>query len=296
MDPVPLTRAGLDALVTELRGELHRYCARMAGSLIDGEDLVQEVLASAYAWVPAAPVIHNPRGWLFRVAHNRAIDHRRRYERSHVEPLADEPPAADGGLPLEDRELATVALSVFLRLTPLQRSCVILKDILDLSLVEIAELLAAQVPAIKAALHRGRASLRTLAAAARVAPPALDPDELRRLTHYIDRFNARDFAAVRAMLAGDVTLDLVDRVTLAGAVAVGEYYHRYEQLHDWHLRAGIVDARPAILVHGSAAASGDPDYVIWIGWQEGRIAKILDFRHARALTGDAEVSPLAEPG
>jgi DNA-directed RNA polymerase specialized sigma24 family protein len=41
-------RAGFEKLVAEIRPELHRYCARMTGSVIDGEDIVQDVLAKAF--------------------------------------------------------------------------------------------------------------------------------------------------------------------------------------------------------------------------------------------------------
>src|SRR5215216_4488979 len=60
--------------VSHLRPRLHRYCARMTGSLTDGEDVVQEALFQAYRKLdtydeslPLAP-------WLFRIAHNRCID------------------------------------------------------------------------------------------------------------------------------------------------------------------------------------------------------------------------------
>ena len=37
--------ARLLAAASELRPELHRYCARLMGSVIDGEDAVQDTLA-----------------------------------------------------------------------------------------------------------------------------------------------------------------------------------------------------------------------------------------------------------
>jgi RNA polymerase sigma-70 factor (ECF subfamily) len=40
-------RATFERLIAELRPKLHRYCARIAGSVIDGEDVVQEALAKA---------------------------------------------------------------------------------------------------------------------------------------------------------------------------------------------------------------------------------------------------------
>src|SRR5260221_3671184 len=68
-------RTRLLAVMAELRPELHRYCARLAGSIFDGEDIVQDVLVRALAAAdrldPETPL----RPWLFRIAHNRALDH-----------------------------------------------------------------------------------------------------------------------------------------------------------------------------------------------------------------------------
>jgi RNA polymerase sigma-70 factor (ECF subfamily) len=66
--------------ITNLRPSLHRYCSRMTGSVLDGEDIVQEALFQAYRKLetfndsrPLAP-------WLFRIAHNQCIDFLRRRE------------------------------------------------------------------------------------------------------------------------------------------------------------------------------------------------------------------------
>src|SRR3954466_13218048 len=77
---------GFEALVNEIRPELHRYCARMIGSAVDAEDVVQEALAKAYAALPGAPVV-NVRGWLFRIAHNKAVDQLRRTRHEQAEYL-----------------------------------------------------------------------------------------------------------------------------------------------------------------------------------------------------------------
>jgi len=74
-------------LVADLRPELHRYCARMTGSIADGEDIVQDTLARAYYLLPEMNELPAFRPWLFRIAHNRALDHLRRYEARMGEPL-----------------------------------------------------------------------------------------------------------------------------------------------------------------------------------------------------------------
>src|ERR671910_3681349 len=74
-------------LVAELRPELHRYCARMTGSIADGEDVVQDTLARAFYELPALKEFPAMRSWLFRIAHNRALDALKRYDRRMGESL-----------------------------------------------------------------------------------------------------------------------------------------------------------------------------------------------------------------
>src|SRR5438552_1339945 len=74
-----LTRERFATLVAEIRPELHRYCARMTGSIADGEDVVQDTLARAYYALEELDEVQPLRAWLFRIAHNRAVDLNRRY-------------------------------------------------------------------------------------------------------------------------------------------------------------------------------------------------------------------------
>src|SRR5262249_26290479 len=77
-------------LVGDLRPKLHRYCARMTGSVIDGEDVVQEALAKAIEAFPDAGGIAHVEGWLFRIAHNSALDFlRRRIDQAQTYSLAE---------------------------------------------------------------------------------------------------------------------------------------------------------------------------------------------------------------
>ena len=149
-------------------------------------------------------------------------------------------------------------------------------------------MLEASPAAVKAALHRGRLRLRELAAADETAPlPPLQPGEIGQLAAYIERFNAHDFDAIRAMLAEDVRLDLVNRQQASGRAAVSRYFGNYAGAADWRLHAGIVDGRPAILV---AEATGAIAYFVVLEWRGAAIARILDFRYARYVMETAEVS------
>ena len=285
-------RAEFEALIKDIRPELHRYVTRMVGSAIDGEDVVQETLAKAYYSLSLLAPESNLRGWLFRIAHNKAIDHLRHASHQPVEQLDEHPLAAESELPLEEKELATVALTLFLKLAPRQRSCVILKDVMGYSLAEISELLDATVPEIKAALHRGRTRLRELARSVEIETPALIHEQERELlARYVERFNARDFDTVRAMLADEVRLDLVNRVKARGA-EVSHYFYRYDQEDDWGLSLGLVEGHLAILVHDLHEGSSQPAYFMLITWDDRQISLIRDYRYARYVIRDAQITAL----
>src|SRR5260370_34994446 len=92
------------------------------------------------------------------------------------------------------------------------------------------------LPAVKAALHRGRAQLRELADEPDDAPRAhLSDADRKRLSAYVAHFNARDFDAIRTMIADDVRLDLVNKTRLTGKAEVSRYLGNYDKVTDWHL-------------------------------------------------------------
>jgi RNA polymerase sigma factor (sigma-70 family) len=287
------TRRRFLALVTELRPELHRYCTRMTGSVIDGEDIVQDTLARAYFALPELEAFPRLRPWLFAIAHRRAIDHLRRYERRVLDPLdaggADLPgtdePADDA---LATAQAVQVAVSRFVVLPPVQRSTVILKDVLGHSLDEIGALLELSLPAVKAALHRGRAALRPLAHA---APHGTVPTPSPALVRYAALFNARDWEGVRAMLAEDVRLDVVSRVQRRGR-SVSQYTERYETFHDWHFVPALLGERQLLAVLQSPAHR-EPRYLVELTWRGELVLEIRDFRHVPYIAHEAELQLLA---
>src|SRR6195256_4053978 len=97
--------ATFDQLLGELRPRLHRYCARMTGSVIDGEDVVQETMLKAMEAAPAVEPIINPEGWLFRIAHHAALDFLRRRAREESQHANEDPDMiAAARNPVEDRQ------------------------------------------------------------------------------------------------------------------------------------------------------------------------------------------------
>jgi RNA polymerase sigma-70 factor, ECF subfamily len=276
-----LDSAAFGRVVAELRPRLHRYCARMVGSAIDGEDVVQEALAKAAEALPSAGAIERPEGWLFHIAHNAALDALRRRKRqaalNAAVALAD---LAGSGGAADSRIAASASLATLLRLPVAQRSCVVLIDVLGHSLAETSEILSVSQAAVKAALHRARMRLRRLALEADGAAPVLASADLRRLRDYADRFNARDFDALRALLAEDVRLDMVNRRRLTGRQDVSLYFTRYGEVFDWHFLPGLAEGRPALLASDPGDATGAIRYVVLLDWVDGRIAAIRDFRYA----------------
>jgi RNA polymerase sigma-70 factor, ECF subfamily len=290
----PDARASFDRLMGEMRPRLHRYCARMTGSAIEGEDIVQEALMKAIEAYPAAGPIANEEAWLFRIAHNAALDHgraRARQATRHSE--ADLEAIADPASRTEDRAIAAAGLKTFMRLPVAQRGSVILADVLGHSVQEVAQIIASTVPAVKAALHRGRARLKEIAQEPEDRPAfALASPEHARLARYVDRFNARDFDAVRDMLADDVRLELVNRLRLAGRNEVGTYLERYAQVRDWRFVPGLVDGRAAILVVDPDDEASIAKYFILLAWQGEAVAGIRDFLFARYAIEGAEITRL----
>ena len=282
----------VEQLFGEFRPRLHRYCARMTGSVIDGEDVVQETLLKAMQASQASEPIANPEGWLFRIAHHAALDFLRRRAREEARHANEDlDMIATARNPVEERQIAAASLGTFMRLPASQRSSVILSDVLGHSLQEICEIVGGSVPAIKAALQRGRGRLRALAAEADDAPVrVLAEPERTRLRAYVERFNAHDFDAVRAMLAEDVRLELVNRLRLDGKKNVAPYFSNYATRPHWRFVAGFVDRRPAMLVYDA----DDPDqrlkYFVLLAWAGERVVGIRDFVFARYAMDGAELA------
>jgi RNA polymerase sigma-70 factor (ECF subfamily) len=284
-------RAALDRALIELRPRLHRYCARMTGSAVDGEDLVQEVVLNAIdAFSRTAPIAHLE-GWLFRIAHNTTVNFLARRARQN-KVFSDEDPSmiADPNSETESRQAATASLRTFMRLPVAQRSSVILKDVLGYSLDEIGTFTSSSIGTIKANLHRGRARLREFLHETDDAPlPVLREPERSRLKLYIERFNARDFDAVRDMLAEDVRLDLVNAAQRKGRGGFDSYLGNYGKAHNWQLALGFADGRPAVLIQDAENPSGRPRNFILLGWAGDKVVSIRDFSHARYVMSDVEM-------
>lgn len=271
----------LHQLMEQLRPQLHRYCARMVGSAFEAEDVVQEALAKAVEAFPRAGAIERLDSWLFRIAHNTAVDALRQRKRlAETELLPDDLDSGDVSSGADSLVTAAASLQTLMQLPVVQRSSVVLIDVLEHSLEEAAEILNTSPPAVKSALRRGRVRLQTLATEQSEAPQLLSTDEIERLRAYAERFNARDFDSLRALLAEDVELDLVNRRRLSGYKDVGVYFTRYSERSDWHFHVGLAEGLPALLVRNPADQGGRIENVVLLDWSGEQIAAIRDFFYA----------------
>ncbi|MGN6316943.1 sigma-70 family RNA polymerase sigma factor [Trinickia sp.] len=279
----------LTAWMTQMRPRLHRYCARIVGSAFEGEDVVQEALMHALQAWPVAGEIRQPQAWLMRIAHNAALDALRQKKRrgwlepeAAVDDLPDEIAAAD------TRVAAAANLAHFMHLTTIERAAVVLADVFGYSLVETGELLDMSVAAVKSALHRGRTRLKAVARMPVKPRPAMNEADRERLEAYVERFNARDFDALRNLLSEEVRLDLVGRAQYAGRKGVSQYFGRYEANTACRLALGYAEDR-IVLLASDRAIGNDVGYVIELGWGGDRLVAIRDFRYGMYVMEGLEV-------
>jgi RNA polymerase sigma factor (sigma-70 family) len=265
-----------EARLTALRPRLHRYCARMTGSTVDGEDVVQDTLVKALSAQAEGASVDNLEGWLFRIAHNTSLDLLRRRSRNTVVPLIEDVEAAS----VPEADIVAVTFRTFLQLPELQRCAVILKDVLGHSVDEIASITGSTPAAAKSALQRGRTALRQLARMPADTRLPLMPDAARqKMAAFVDLFRTGDFDAIRAMLADDVKLELVNRLKWQGRDKVTPYFTRYAAETKWRYAFGAVEGRPAMLVFASGAME-KPAHFVLVEWRDDQISAIRDFLFA----------------
>lgn len=261
--------------VTHLRPRLHRYCARMTGSVFDGEDVMQEVLFEAYRKLDTFDDSRALSPWLFRIAHNRCIDFaRKRRVRKEAEAALV---GIDSVIPADPAGfgLGRAVERLVINLPPKERACVLLKDVFDYSLDEIADLVDSTVGGVKAALNRGRSKLAALGG--QVETARVENPELSKLLHlYVERFNRRDWDGVRELISADARLRVAN--CFAGRVADSPYFVEYEQEPiPWKMVVGQMDGEPVIIVLSATAGHWTPDSAVRLDVSGGQVERIRDY-------------------
>jgi RNA polymerase sigma-70 factor (ECF subfamily) len=281
-----------------LRPDLHRFCTRMTGDPCDGEDVLQDALATAFYRLGELRDDASFRSWVFRIAHNRCIDLLRARRRDAVpsdaiddaiENAVDDGAAAGAGAgvpdSLDDRRRVEGAVTrMVVDLPPRERACVILKDLLEHSLDDIAAITGSSLGAVKAALHRGRAKL------ARTGPPPprrLTADDRALVERYLAAFNRRDWDGVLAVLASDARLEVV--TASERAIRDSSYFTNYGKLAPWKLALAFVDGIECVVHFRWHDGAWVPRAVVQLAIEHGVVTRVRDFVHVDYLLADSDV-------
>jgi RNA polymerase sigma-70 factor, ECF subfamily len=280
------------AAVEHIRPRLHRFCTRMCGSVFDGEDVVQETLAQAFYSLSTLRDISRLEPWLFRIAHNKCVDFIRRTKGSREETMSYDEGSGNEFTP-EERELPAEpvdhALAALVsELPPLERACVLLKDVLDYRLAEIAEVVDSTTGGVKSALHRGRAKLRQPHLPRQ--PAELDPQQRELLNAYIECFNRRDWDGLSRLIQADARVELVG--VTEGAPADLGYFRNYAALpYEWRLDLALVDDQPTIVHWQKRGVDWVPLAAIRLWWRDGKVSRIRDYVHVEYLLRYSRTEP-----
>jgi RNA polymerase sigma-70 factor (ECF subfamily) len=297
---VAAARAGDERAFVELtaphRRALHLHCYRLLGSLHDADDALQEALLRAWKGIeryePRAPV----RAWLYRIATNvclRVLEHRARDRAAgvdaYLEPYPDPvaPAAAEPSAQLESEEAVGLAFVAAMQLLPpKQRVVLVLREVLDWSAREVADLLGDSEAAVNSALQRARARMATehregsLARAHRPTSPSV---EARVMQRFQEAWQAVDIDGIVALLTGDALLSMPpEGMRFEGASAVGEFFATVPldgRLDRIRLVTGRANGQPALAAYAESTESGAYEaYGVMVFAIDGeRIAGITGF-------------------
>jgi RNA polymerase sigma-70 factor (ECF subfamily) len=275
----------VDALAP-LRAVIHGYCRRLAGNVWDAEDLVQDTLLRAFGqWGVTAPPIRNPRAYLLRTATNVWIDTLRRREKEARAPMStpDDTPAPDAS-PETASDVRDAGSRLLQRLSPQERAALVLKEVFDMTLEEIAELLATTTGAVKAALHRGRDRLRGPESAAASRRPLPSPELLDR---FIERYDARDVKGLTALMLEGASAENVGNsfhIGLDPSEGVPGFFHAVVHGHaEWppefryesaRLQRVEFEGEPILLALTTRRGREALEAVFRFEERDGRIARI----------------------
>jgi RNA polymerase sigma-70 factor (ECF subfamily) len=198
--------------VQPFRPLLHAYCLKLTRRIWDAEDLAQETLVRGFQRLACHhDPIANARAYLLRIATHTWIDWlRRRDTEARLAPEAAADPVV--AAPASAGELRDAGRALLQRLAPREQAAVVLKDLFDMSLEEVAVVLETSVGAVKAALHRGRQRLREPEASSSARRPV---PSVALVDRFVELFNAGDREGL---------IDVILNNASVSNVGVGEHY------------------------------------------------------------------------
>lgn len=263
-------------LVEPFRPRLHAYCLRLTNSIFDAEDLLQEALLKGFAVIGrgefASEHVPDPRAYLCRVATNAWIDEQRKRIRAEQSAAM----LRSNGATSEVTPITpALGAALFERASPQERAAVVLKDVFDFSLEEIADTLSTSAGAVKSALHRGREKLveRREHAPARLAAASAD-----LIDRFMAAFQARDIGAVTALLLDSVTYEVQGVGTERGRKGIWITVNlRNAGIEGVRSERRELDGERVIV---GIYRSGDKEYLVSLvrlEESEGKVARVINY-------------------
>jgi RNA polymerase sigma-70 factor (ECF subfamily) len=278
------------AAIERNRRRLWAICYRMTGAVADADDLCQEAIARAIERADQV-VSDDPTGWLVRIATTTCLDHLRRITvRDRVTALVDplDLPDLAPGEARDDPERAAIlredvryAVVVALQaLNPRQRAALVLHDVCDRPLAEVAAILELKPNAAKALLHRARVALAEARHRDDVDAP-VDAAVVEALARAVE---AGALDQISALLAEDAwgVVDGGGLIPVAAGPSLGRdavmrrFVNAWRRLDHVALGAEIrrLNGEPAVIVRVAAA----PQLVVAVIHVESRARRIAGLR------------------
>jgi len=319
-------QAAFERLVARYRRPLHAHCYRMLGSLQDAEDALQETLLAAWRGLSGFEGRSSLQTWLYRIATHASmrLASRRRprvlsEDRSPawndvwelgrmvdepvwLEPFPDADPAdpagaagatdpADPADRYERHESVELAFVAALQHLPAnQRAVLILREVLEFSAAEVAELLDTTVPAVNSALQRARRTVDSRLANGQAAElRALGAAGVERLVaRFVAAWESADVAALLDLLADDAHFSMPPiPAWFAGKEDIGRFLGERVFQSDWRLVRAHANGQLAVACYErrpDAEESGAS------GGSEGSEVSCVEGQERRPGTGQFELS------
>jgi RNA polymerase sigma-70 factor (TIGR02960 family) len=282
-----------EELVAEHRGALFAHCYRMLGSPHEAEDVLQDALVGAWKGYAGFEGRSSVRTWLFTIATNACLRHRRRRLTSpevgpaytQVEDLGEPTelayvePCPDPALLAERRETVELAyVAALQRLPATQRAVLLLREVLEFPAAEVAEQLDTSVASVNSALQRARATLarEQRGPAQQDELAGLGDDGIRRLVdEFMAAWEAQDVDGLCALLTEDVRFTMpplpawFDGLPMVRAFMAGRMLTT-----PWRLTPLTLNAQPGFRCRQRIDGAWVPGAVNVLSLREGRVSAI----------------------
>lgn len=299
--------AAFDRLVAPYRRQLHAHCYRMLGSPFDADDALQEALLAAWRGIGGFESRSALGTWLYRIATHACLRlvaqrPRRMTSPEHAPPLQatadlgeivtgpvwlepwpdDEAPGPheDPAATLQRREHVALAFVAALQHLPgTQRAVLLLREVLEFSAAETAQMLETSVPSVNSALQRAQKTMQERMPSRDVLPPE-DQATADVLQRFVLAWESRDIEAMVALLAEDARFTMPPLPSwFDGRHFVARFFAERVFQTPWQLLPLRANGQPAFACYMQHA--GDerftPGGVVLLRLRDGLVASIDSF-------------------